>query len=149
MFFEDFHSGLSAVTPSRTVTVEELDAFIDITGLHLPMFMSDESAQEIGHPRRLVTGPMVLAVAMGLVKASGWFDQVVAVLEFTDMRFRRAVHPDDTLTAHITVLDSRPTRDPARGLVVLSYQILNQDGNKVLEMKGTYLFSRKPEGSDS
>lgn len=148
MYFEEFKSGLTTVTPSRTVTVEELDAFIDITGLHLPMFMSDERAQEIGHPRRLVTGPMVLAVAMGLVKASGWFDQVVAVLEFTDMRFRRAVHPGDTLTAHITVAESRPTSDPERGLVVLSYEILNQDDFKVLQMKGVYLFRRNSEENE-
>lgn len=142
MYFEDFQIGLEIVTPQRTVTAEELDAFIDITGLHIPMFLDDESAQELGHPRRLVTGPMILAVAMGLVRASGWFDQVVAVLEFTDMRFRRAVHPGDTLKAGITVLETRPTSHPERGLVVLSYMITNQDDVTVLDMKGTYLFCR-------
>jgi acyl dehydratase len=142
MYFEDFHTGLETVTPQRTVTAGELDAFIDITGLHLPMFLNDEGAQELGHPRRLVTGPMILAVAMGLVRASGWFDQVVAVLEFTDMRFRKAVHPDDTLQVHIAVRETRPTSDPQRGLVVLDYAVTNQDDISVLEMKGTYLFRR-------
>ncbi len=145
MYFEDFHPGLSIVTPERTVNAEELDRFIDVTGLHLPMFLDDESAQELGHPRRLVTGPMVLAVAMGLVRVSGWFDQVVAVLEFTDMRFRRAVHPGDTLRAGIEVMEMRPTSRSDRGLVVLSYTITNQDSVTVLDMKGTYLFRRAPE----
>jgi len=142
MYFEDFHPGLTTVTPARSVSAEELDAFIDVTGLHLPMFLDDESAQELGHPRRLVTGPMVLAVAMGLVRASGWFDQVVAVLEFTDMRFRKAVHPGNTLQVHIAVRETRPTSDPQRGLVMLDYSVTNQDDISVLTMKGTYLFRR-------
>ncbi len=140
MYFDEFHPGLSITTPQRTVTERELDAFLDIAELHLPMFLSDESARELGHPRRLVTGPMILAVAMGLVRASGWFDQVIAVLEFNEMRFRKAVHPGDTLKADITVLETRPTRDPDRGLVLLSFVISNQQDNTVLEMKGTYLF---------
>jgi len=140
MYFEEFETGKKTVTPGRKVTAEELDAFLDITGLHLPMFLDDESAQEIGHPRRLVTGPMILAVAMGLVKASGWFDQVVAVTEFTGMRFLKAVHPGDTLQASILVRDSRPTCDMRRGLVVLDYAVTNQRGDVVLQMQGTYLF---------
>ena len=145
MYFEEFEPGYRTLTPKRTITAEELDAFLDITGLHIPMFLSDNRAKEMGHARRLVTGPMVLAVAMGLVRESGWFDQVVAVLEFTHMRFLMAVHPDDTLRAGITVVESRPTKDPGRGLVVLSYEIMNQSDVVVLEMKGTYLFRRNGE----
>ena len=81
--------------------------------------------------------------------AGGSLDNIVFLnIYLTDMRFRRAVHPGDTLTAHITVADGRPTSDPERGLVLLSYEIMNQDDVKVLEMKGTYLFRRKPGASD-
>jgi 2-methylfumaryl-CoA hydratase len=144
MYFKDFEPGLGTTTPERTITAEELDAFLDITGLHIPMFLSDSRAKEMGHSRRLVTGPMILAVAMGLVRESGWFDQVVAVLEFSEMRFLKAVHPGDTLQVHIKVLEGRTTRDPGRGLVVLSYVVTRQDSIPVLEMKGTYLFRTSP-----
>ena len=144
MHYESFHPGLSTVTPSRTVSAEELDAFLDLAGLHLPMFLDDEGAREVGHPRRLVTGPMILAVALGLVRAHGWFDQVVAALEFNEMRFLKAVHPGDSLQAAISVLETRPTRDPGRGLVVLTFDIRNQHEVTVLSMKGTYLFRRTP-----
>ena len=144
MHYESFHPGLNTVTARRTVTAEELDAFLDLADLHLPMFLDDEGAREVGHPRRLVTGPMILAVALGLVRAHGWFDQVVAALEFNRMHFRRAVHPGDSLTASITVAETRPTRDPGRGLVVLAFDVRNQDDATVLEMQGTYLFRRRP-----
>lgn len=142
MYFESFHPGLHAVTQQRAVTATELDAFLEIADLHLPMFLSDAGAQELGHARRLVTGPMILAVAMGMVRAIGWFDQVVAGLEFNEMRFRKAVHPGDSLQAGITVIETRTTRDPRRGLVILSFVVTNQDEIPVLEMKGTYLFRR-------
>jgi acyl dehydratase len=145
MYFESFYPGLSTITPTRTISSEDLDTFIDLVGLHLPMFLNDESAQELGHPRRLVTGPMILGVAMGMVRATGWFDQVIAVLEFNKMRFRKAVHPGDTLQANITVIETRQTRDPERGLVLLSYEIRNQEEAIVLDMKGMYLFRRNTE----
>lgn len=148
MYFESFHPGLSTITARRTVSAEELDTFLELSGLHLPMFTDDEGAREVGHPRRLVTGPMILAVALGLVRTHGWFDQVVAVLEFNEMRFLKAVHPGDSLQAAITVLETRPTRDPKRGLVILSFDIGNQDDATVLSMRGTYLF-RRAAGSDS
>ncbi len=145
MYFEAFHPGLRTTTPSRTVTAEELDAFLDIAELHLPMFLDDASAQELGHPRRLVTGPMILAIAMGLVRATGWFDQVIAGLAFNNMRFLKAVHPGDTLQADISVIETRPTRNPQRGLVVIAYEVTNQEGIPVLVMEGAYLFRRAQE----
>jgi|GEM_PF-159022 len=146
MYFEDFHTGQHIRTEARTVTAGELDAFLDLAGLHLPMFLHDEGAREVGHPRRLVTGPMILAVALGLARAHGCFDQVVAALEFNHVRFLRAVHPGDSLRVAITVLETRPTRDPDRGLVRLDFNALNQEGATVLAMQGSYLFRRLGAG---
>jgi len=66
MYFEDFVIGKQALTPERRIAVTHLDAFLDISGLHLPMFLSDEGAQRFGHEKRLVPGPMILSIAMGL-----------------------------------------------------------------------------------
>ncbi|MBE0645618.1 MAG: hypothetical protein IH600_16170 [Bacteroidetes bacterium] len=82
MYFESLHTGLYTVTPRRTVNTAKLDTFLDNADLHPPMFLDDESAIERGHPRRIVTGPKIFAGTMGLVRADGRFDQVVAVLEF-------------------------------------------------------------------
>ncbi len=146
MYFESFYPGLRTTTPQRTITTTELDAFLELADLHLPMFLHDEGAREVGHQRRLVTGPMILAVALGLVRVHGWFDQVVAALEFNEMRFLKAVHPGDTLQAHITVQETRRTRDSGRGLVLLAFDIRNQDDITVLEMQGRYLFRTSPTG---
>ena len=146
MYFEDFVAGKKAFTPERKITAKNLDAFLDICGLHLPMFMSDEGAQVMGHRQRLVPGPLILSMAMGLVKEIGWFDHVVAVIAFEDLRFRKALHPEQSVKAEIRVKDIKLTRNPERGLVVLTYKVFNQNSEMVLSAEGKYLIRTRHQG---
>lgn len=139
MFFEEFAAGSRILTPVREISAADLDDFIRISGLHLPMFMQDQAAREVGHPHRLIPGPMILSVAMGLVKATGWFDHIVAVVAFDDLRFLKPVHPGNTVQAEITVDHAKPTRNPSRGLVALAYRVMNQDHETVFSTRGKYL----------
>ena len=143
MYFEEFEIGKKTVTPAKKITVEALDAFLDISGLHLPLFMNDEMAQKIGHKKRLTPGPMILSLTMGLVKETGWFDHIVAVLEFEQLRFLKAMHIGDTIQAEMTVKFTKPTKNPSRGLVVLSYRGINQEGEDVLSADGKYLMQTR------
>jgi acyl dehydratase len=146
MYFEDFVVGRQTVTPERKIKVIDLDAFLNISGLDLPIFLSDESAQRIGHKKRLVPGPMILSVAMGLAKETGWFDHVVAVVEFEELRFRKALHPGQSIRAEITVKHTKLTQNPGRGLVTLAYKVTNENDQVVLEAKGKYLMQTRHQG---
>jgi len=139
MYFEDFVTGKQVLTPEKKITAFDLDAFLEIFGLHLPMFMSDQSAQRIGHEQRLIPGPMILSAAMGLVKKTGWFDHVVALVELNDLYFEKALYPGHSVKADITVEKIKPTKNPKRGLVVLALKVINQKGESVLSGKGKYL----------
>lgn len=143
MLFEEFIHGKQTISPFRKISASDLDAFLNISGLHLPMFMDDESARNLGHQRRLVPGPMIFSLAMGLVHKTGWFDHVVAVLAFEPLRFEKAVHPEDSLKIRITVQDSRQTRNPNRGLVFLAFDAFNQKEEIVLSAVGKYLIQRQ------
>jgi acyl dehydratase len=146
MYFEDFVVGRQTFTPERKITVINLDAFLDISGLHLPMFLSDESAQRIGHEKRLVPGPMILSIAMGLAKETGLFDHVVAVVEFDQLRFRKALHPGQSVKAEITVKHKKPTQNPERGLVILAYKVTNENDEVILSANGKYLMQTQRQG---
>ena len=143
MYFEDFVTGQQAISPGKKITAVNLDTFLDISGLHLPMFMSDESAQKVGHKKRLVPGPMIFAIAMGLVKETGWFDQVVAVVAFDELLFKKALHPEHIIKAEVTVKDTRPTKNPKRGFVTLAFKVINQEGEAVLSAEGKYLVQKR------
>ncbi len=144
MYWEEFQPGMSGETPTRRITAQDVDTFIALSGLDLAMFQNDAGARARGHAARLVPGPLVLSVAMGLVRAMGWFDQVVAVAGFEDLRFLRPVHPGHSLQVRVRVLETRPTGHPDRGLVRLDYRGLDQFGQEVMRARGAYLMLRRP-----
>jgi acyl dehydratase len=143
MYFEEFEPGKTIETPGRTITTEDIDSFIDLSGLDLAMFISDEGARAAGHSARLAPGPMVLSIAMGMVRRTGWFDQVVAVAGFDELRFIKTVHPGDELRLKIEVKQAEPTHDPKRGLVILAYTGFNQHDEIVLSSRAIYLYKRR------
>lgn len=145
MYYEDFRVGQRIEVGSRLMTDEDVASFVDLVGLHLKIFQSDDGARDFGHPRRLVPGPLQLSVAMGLAaqSGSGLFNQVVAVARFDKMKFLRPAHPGQTLTLYAKVLEKRATSNPTRGMVLLEYEILNDDNQPTLTALGTYLFLRR------
>ena len=60
------------------------------------------------------------------------------------LRWLKPVYPDDTLTLRHTILESRPLRTrPDVGLVRSRWEMVNQNGEKVLEMEGYGMFGRR------
>lgn len=140
MYFEDFEVGMSFTTGRRTVTDNDLDRFIALSGLDNPIFRRPVDPE--GSPR-LVPAPLQLSVAMGLAQQDGIFDHVVAVTEFDQMRFLHPVHPNDTVSLRVGVTDKRPTSKPDRGVVRLSYELINQRGQVVMSALAVYLMRRR------
>ncbi len=138
MHFEQFAAGQSFTSPARIITHQDLDAFVALSGLDLPMFMDDDGARSAGHSRRLVPAPLQLSLAMGLAKRTGVFDHVLAVAGFDDMRFLRPVHPGDSMVVDIKVTQTRRSHRPDAGLVVLEYSA-TVDGEPVMQAVGAYL----------
>jgi acyl dehydratase len=144
MYFEEFQIGTEYETPWKTIEAKEVDAFVALSGLKLPMFLSDQGAARMGRSRRLVPGPMILAVAMGLVFEAGLFDHVVAVARFDRLEFLRPVYPGDRIQIRVRVEETRPDAKAGRGVVLLGYEARNQDLAPVMRALGTYLFQREP-----
>lgn len=140
MYFEEFIAGQRFTSPQRTITQADLKAFVQLSGLDLPMFMSDDAARQAGHHRRIIPAPLQLSLAMGLTKAAGVFDQVKAVAGFDGLRFLRPVHPGDSLQVHIEVAETRKVSRQDRGLVLLDFTAL-VDGQAVMKARGIYLMA--------
>lgn len=60
------------------------------------------------------------------------------------LRWLKPVYPDDTLTLRHTILESRGMRKrPEIGIVRSRWEMINQNGEKVLEMEGYGMFGRR------
>ena len=97
----------------------------------------------------------------GKLSASGWHSCAMAMRMMCDAYLLRSaslgspgidslkwlmpVRPGDTLRMRLTVLESRPMKSkPTVGLVRSRHEVLNQDGQVVMQMEGYSMFSRRP-----
>ena len=83
--------------------------------------------------RLLVDGLLCRAASMG----SPGVDEV---------RWLKPVRPGDTLSARSIIHAVIPSRSkPDRGILRTTYEMFNQDGDRVLSMKGVGMFARRQE----
>lgn len=143
-WFEDFRVGDVVALGSRTLTRDEIVAFAarwDPQPMHLDEASGDAS---------LLHG----------LSASGWHTGCVLMRLFVDnllegsaslgspgiesLKWLRPVHPGDTLTATLTLLDVRPSMSrPTVGLLRGRFDVVNQNGETALRMESTLMMGRR------
>ena len=144
IFWEDFQIGQVREFGAMTVT---LDAVTDFAGRFDPQpFHLDEAAGR--------------ATPYGGLIASGWHTAAMAMRMMCDaylldaaslgspgidnLRWLAPVRPGDTLRTRMTVLAARVMQSrPDAGLVESRWEVMNQHGTVVLDMRGWGMFGRR------
>jgi len=146
LYLEDFQVGQVVELGSTTITRDEI---LDFATQYDPQpFHVDEAAAEQSiyggliasgwhtvslFMRLLVDGLLCRAASMG----SPGVDEV---------RWLKPVRPGDTLSARSIIHAVIPSRSkPDRGILRTTYEMFNQDGDRVLSMKGVGMFARRQE----
>jgi itaconyl-CoA hydratase len=142
--FEDFHAGrVFEHHWGRTLGAADNVLFTSATLALAPLYTNAEYARAHGHPDVLVHPLLVLSTAVGLSvedlsEAGGPF------LGVDDVRFERAVHPGDTITARSTVVSARESQSrPGFGVVTWRTEAANQRGEIVLRFERTNLVAKR------
>ena len=145
IYFEDFRVGQVIELGSCTVSKDEIIAFarkFDPQPFHI-----DEAAAE-----RSIYGGLI---------ASGWHTGSLFMRLLYDgllshaasmgspgqdeLRWIKPVRPGDTLSARGLVEELIPSRSkPDRGLIRTTYEVFNQDGDKVMMVRGLGMFGKRP-----
>lgn len=98
----------------------------------------------------------------GLI-ASGWHTAAMAMRMMCDayllksaslgspgieqLKWLRPVRPGDTLRVRLTILETRPMQSkPDVGLLKSRHEVVNQDGEVVMQMEGYGMMRRRPPG---
>jgi oxepin-CoA hydrolase/3-oxo-5,6-dehydrosuberyl-CoA semialdehyde dehydrogenase len=116
---------------SRTVTDVEIALLPAIMGAISPLFHDEPTARAGRMGGRILYGPALLGISVALTEPF-LHDQVVGLVEITDVRFRRPVKVGDTVTATMSIR-ARCPRDGKPGvLLTIDDEIRNQDGEVVL-----------------
>jgi acyl dehydratase len=104
------------------------------------------------------------ATPFGGLIASGWHTAALFMAQFVrgilldsaslgspgveELRWLAPVRPGDRLTGRVTVTDVRPSsKDPNRGTVFTTSEVVNQDGTLVMSLKARGFFARRQQGA--
>lgn len=117
-------------TGSVVVNAADIDRFADLSGDRFALHMDDAAARQLGFPRRVAHGLLVLSLIDGLKNQAPAQLRAVASLGW-DIRFSAPVLAGDGLQATFTVASMRPARDGERAIVVLSVKARGQEGRVV------------------
>jgi acyl dehydratase len=133
--FEDFEIGATYKHwPGRTITEYDDTLFSMLTMNHHPLHIDAFYAETTQFKQRLVVGPLILSVVLGMtvedVSGKG------VNLELENVKHLGPTFHGDTIYAETTVLDKRQSSSkPDRGIVTVETIAYNQRGETVLSFK--------------
>jgi len=143
-YWQDFTVGDQQETLSITVTEAHIVTWAGLTSDFYPLHMDEEYARNTIFKGRVAHGPMVFALAIGLVGSSGFLgSRVIAWLGVENMRLTTPVKIGDTITVVATVIEKRETQNQERGIVVFEYAVRNQRDERVMKYHNLILFPRR------
>lgn len=138
---DDFKLGDIYTTPRITVTETHVVNWAGLTGDFYPLHMDKVYAESTQFGERLAHGPMIFALAVGLVAQAGFGgDAVVAWLGANNMRMLAPVKIGDTITVRVEVKEQKVTRDPKKGVQTWLYTVLNQRSETVASFDYIMMF---------
>ena len=138
-WFEELEVGeLVRHWPGRTITEFDDTLFSLMSMNQHPLHIDEEYARGTQHGQRLVEGPLVISLVIGMSQADIG-GRAVATLEYSDIRHLGPVFHGDTIYAESTVLNKEDG-----GVVTVESRGTNQRGQAVLSMRRKIVVPNKP-----
>jgi acyl dehydratase len=145
LYWEDWEIGQEFVSPARTVTEADIVMFAALSGDYNPLHVNEEYCKTTQFGGRIAHGPLVYAIAAGLVFQLHLYDDtLIAFLGFDSLKFTKPVKPGDTIHARLKVLEKREKSNPERGVMKRQLQVLNQRGEVVQDAVQAFLLKCRP-----
>ena len=149
LHFEDLQVGDAIKTDSRTVTIDDIEAFADLTGDHFYAHMDEEAAKASPiFNGRVAHGYFVLSAAAGLFV---WAPPgpVLANYGLDNLRFATPTYPGDDLTVHLTAKEKSLRAGAGYGEVRWDAQVVNQNGETAATYDLLTMVACRGEGESS
>jgi acyl dehydratase len=132
-YFEDFTVGMIREAQGPTITEAEI---IEFAGKYDPQYfhVDPERAKESIYGGLIASGWQTVGLCMRLGSPG-----------VKEVKWTQPVRPGDRLRLKMTVLESKPSQSkPDRGIVLHRWEVFNQRDERVLDMNGYGMFSRRP-----
>ncbi len=148
-YYEEFEVGqVFRHWPGRTISEADDTWFALLTMNQHPVHIDANYAAGTQHGQRLVVGPLVFSIVVGMSVAdiSG---RAIANLSYSDVQHVRPVFHGDTIYAESRITGLRvSSTKPDRGLVFVNSRGFNQRDQTVLTLKRTVLVPKRGKAAN-
>ena len=139
--YPDLRAGDCFTGASRTITDAEIALLPAMMGAINPLFHDEERARKGPLGRRVLYGPALLGIVVAATEPL-LGDLVIGLIGITDVQFKAAVGPGDTVTARLGIRELIPKPDKAGDIVVTDDEAVNQTGTPVLTFSRAIMVRR-------
>src|SRR6266568_1921050 len=138
--YEDIELGKQFESATHAVTPADIAAFADITRDHHPLHVDAAYAKSRGFPAVIGHGLFGLSLMEGLKSELKLYEETsVASLGWDEVRFKAPIVAGDRLRVRFRFVEKRPTKNPERGIVIETLDLLNQRDEVVTAARHTSL----------
>jgi len=130
--------------PGRTITEFDDTLFSLMSMNQHPVHIDEHFAQGTQHGKRLVEGPLVISLVIGLSQADIG-GRAIQTIEYSDVRHLGPVFHGDTIYAESKIVAKRELPG-GRGIITIESRGLNQRGETVLSMQRGIIVPFRPAG---
>lgn len=143
--WEHFTEGAVFTTPGRTVTETHLVNFAGLSGDFHPLHADEDWCRDGPFGQRIAHGPLIYALALGLVSQANVFsDVVIAFLGADRVRHLAPCFIGTTIRVEVTITKSRSTSDGRRGVIEARYEVKDSQEVPVMVADVSFLAHGPP-----
>lgn len=147
--FEQFEVGNAFASQARTVTESDVMTFAGLSGDFNPLHTDAQFASETPFGERIAHGMLVASMATGMSNWTGVFEGTTIALMEQVIRYKQVVRMGDTIHLELTVAEKKETSKSDRGVVIFDTQVINQDGETVIEGQWVLMMRRNAEAVEA
>ena len=130
--------------PGRTITEFDGTLFSLMSMNQHPLHIDEHYAAGTQHGRRLVEGPLVISLVIGMSQADVG-GRALETLEYSDIRHHEPVFHGDTIYAESSIVAKEELPND-RGVVIVESTGVNQRDEVVLTLRRKIVVPKRPEG---
>lgn len=146
VWLEDFVPGTVLTSPSRLVTIEDIETWAALTGERHPVHMDDAFARAAGFRGRVAHGLFSLALIEGLKAEIGVFERsVIASLGWNNVKFSAPLYPGERVHLQLTLVSKRGSSKPGKGIAEERGVLLKEDGTEIVSGDHIVILLSRPD----
>jgi acyl dehydratase len=144
-YFEDFTVGMSIELDGPRLSEAEMIAFASQYDPQ-PFHVDPEQARESVWGGIIASGWQTACTCMRLI-CDGYLNRAAGIGSpgLDELSWLKPVRPGDALRMKMSVEETRSSKSkPDRGLVKHCWEVFNQDGERVMQMRGYGIYLKRP-----